>query len=146
MSRRVGCVRGNIARRPSGEQGSVSVLFTFIVVTAVTLATFLVDAGTQLQAATRADTYAAEAARAATQGIGPVPTGGPQDAVAAVAAAQSYLSEAAVNGTVTLSGPATVTVTVTVRATTPVLGVAVVQTRSHTATLLVGVDRGEPIR
>lgn len=143
MSRAVGIGGG---RRPDCERGSVSVLFVFIVLTAVTLATFLVDAGTQLQVATRADTYAAEAARAAANALGPVPNQNPQSTAAAVRAAQAYLTAAGVSGRVTVLGPATVQVSVTATATTPVLGLTVSQTRMHTATLLLGVTTGEPVR
>jgi len=43
------------ARQPNDDCGSVAVLFTFIVLIAGTLVTFLVDAGAQIQAANRAD-------------------------------------------------------------------------------------------
>jgi Flp pilus assembly protein TadG len=121
----------------------VAVLFCFIVLIAGVLVTALVDAGTAIQAANRADTYSAEAARAASIAVGPVPTGGTTDAEQAVIAARSYLDEAGATGTVDVLGPGVVQVSVTVTASTPVLGIPVSQTRTHTAQLQVGVTHGE---
>ena len=129
-----------------GDRGSVAVLFCFIVLIGVTLVTFLVDAGAQIQAANRADTYAGEAARAASIAVGPVPTGGGADTYAAAAAARSYLTQAGATGVVTIIGPGVVKVSVTVTGTTPMLGLSVSQTREHTAQLQVGVTRGETLR
>jgi Flp pilus assembly protein TadG len=128
------------------DRGSVAVLFTFIVLISGTLVTFLVDAGAEIQAANRADTYSAEAARAATIAVGPIPTGGLTDADAAASAARAYLAQAGAQGTVTITGPATVAVSVTVTDATPMLGIPVSQTRTHTAQLQVGVTAGEGIR
>jgi Flp pilus assembly protein TadG len=131
------------ARLRDDERGSVAVLFCFIVLIAGVLVTGLVDAGTAIQAGNRADTYSAEAARAASIAVGPVPTGGSTDAVLAVTAARDYLEEAGATGTVNVLGPGVVEVSVTVTASTPLLGIPVSQTRTHTAQLLVGVTHGE---
>ena len=127
------------------DRGSVAVLFCFIVLIVGVLVTALVDAGTAIQAANRADTYSAEAARAASIAIGPVPTGGGTDAQLAATAARSYLDQAGATGTVTVTvtGPGIVEVSVTVTDSTPLLGIPVSQTRMHTAQLLVGVTSGE---
>ena len=93
--------------------------------------------------ANRADTYSAEAARAASIAVGPVPTGGSADAALAVTAARGYLEQAGAVGTVNVLGPGVVEVSVTVTASTPMLGIAVSQTRTHTAQLLVGVTQGK---
>jgi Flp pilus assembly protein TadG len=127
------------------DRGSVAVLFCFIVLIASVLTTALVDAGTAIQAANRADTYSAEAARAATIAVGPVPTGGSTDAALAVTAARDYLEQAGADGTVNVLGPGMVEVSVTVTASTPLLGIPVSQTRTHTAQLLVGVTQGEGV-
>lgn len=121
----------------------MAVLFCFIVLIAGVLVTALVDAGTAIQAANRADTYSAEAARAASIAVGPIPTGGPPDAELAVTAARSYLDQAGATGTVDVLGPGVVQISVTVTASTPVLGIPVTQTRTHTAQLQVGVTHGE---
>jgi Flp pilus assembly protein TadG len=125
------------------DRGSVAVLFCFIVLITGVLVTGLVDAGTAIQAANRADTYSAEAARAASIAVGPVPTGGSADAALAVTAAREYLEQAGALGTVNVLGPGLVEVSVTVTASTPLLGIPVSQTRTHTAQLLVGVTQGE---
>jgi Flp pilus assembly protein TadG len=130
-------------RLRDGERGSVAVLFCFIVLIAGVLVTALVDAGTAIQAANRADTYSAEAARAASIAVGPVPTGGSADAERAVTAARSYLDQAGATGTVDVLGPGVVQISVTVTASTPLLGILVSQTRTHTAQLQVGVTHGE---
>ncbi|WP_166533116.1 hypothetical protein [Blastococcus xanthinilyticus] len=121
----------------------MAVLFCFIVLITGVLVTALVDAGTAIQTANRADTYSAEAARAASIAIGPVPTGGSTDAQLAATAARSYLDRAGATGTVTVTGPGIVEVSVTVTDSTPLLGIPVSQTRVHTAQLLVGVTSGE---
>ena len=131
------------ARLRDGERGSVAVLFCFIVLIAGVLVTALVDAGTAIQAANRAATYSAEAARAASIAVGPVPTGGSADAERAVTAARSYLDQAGASGTVDVLGPGVVQISVTVTASTPLLGIPVSQTRTHTAQLQVGVTHGE---
>lgn len=135
--------RPHASVRLRDDRGSVAVLFCFIVLISGVLVTALVDAGTAIQAANRADTYSAEAARAASIAIGPVPTGGSTDAQLAVTAARSYLHQAGVTGTVTVIGPGIVEVSVTVTDSTPLLGIPVSQTRVHTAQLLVGVTSGE---
>jgi Flp pilus assembly protein TadG len=133
----------NHARLRDEDRGSVTVLFCFIVLIAGVLVTALVDAGTAIRAANRADTYSAEAARAASIAVGPVPTGGTTDAGQARTAARSYLDEAGATGTVDILGPGIVQVSVTVTASTPLLGIPVSQTRTHTAQLQVGVTHGE---
>ena len=133
----------NGARIRDGDRGSVAVLFCFIVLIAGTLVTALVDAGTAIQAANRADTYSAEAARAASIAVGPIPSGGPADVQLATTAARAYLDQAGATGTVSVLGPGVVQVSVTVTASTPLLGLPVRQTRVHTAQLQVGVTHGE---
>ena len=127
------------------DRGSVAVLFCFIVLTIGALATFLVDAGAQLRAADQADAYSSEAARAASIAVGPIPTGGPADTAAAAAAARSYLTGLGATGSVVVTGPATVQVTVTITEHSPVLGITFTQTRTHTAQLQVGVSTGEGV-
>lgn len=131
--------------RPLDDRGSVAVLVCFIVLICAALLTGVLDAGAQIQAANRADTYSSEAARAASIAIGPVLTGGGTDVARAAQAARSYLQQAGATGTVTVTGPATVMVKVTVSGTTPILGIAVTQTRTHVAQLQVGVTSGGAI-
>ena len=118
-------------------------LMCFIVIIGGILVTFLIDAGSNIQAANRADTYSTEAARAASIAIGPQP--GANATLRAAAAARSYLTQAGATGTVIVTGPASVQVTVTVTEQTPILGVTVHQTRTHTAQLQVGVTTGQGV-
>jgi hypothetical protein len=134
---------GEVAPTGRGERGSVAVLMCFIVLTGSTLAGFLVEAGTNIAAANRADTYSAEAARAAGIAVGPVPGSDAGSALRAAAAARSYLARVGAAGIVTVTGPATVTVSVTVTQASPILGLPVSQTRSHTAQLQIGVIAGQ---
>lgn len=129
------------------DRGSVAVLMCYIVLLGGTLTGFVVDAGTNIDAANKADTYSSEAARAATIAIGPVPAGDGTSTLQAAAAARAYLAQAGVAcaNCVNVVGPATVQVTVTVTETTPILGVSISQTRTHTAQLQVGVTTGEGV-
>ena len=128
------------------ERGSVSVLFCSIVLTAGVVVTALVDAGANIQAANRADSASAEAARAAAIAVGPVPTGGSRDTELAVEAATRYLSQMGADGSVQVNGPGLVQVTVTITGSTPLLDLPVRQTRTHSAQLEVGLVDGEPVR
>ena len=141
-----GRLREQAARRD--DRGSVAVLMCFIVLIGGMLVTVLVDAGAQLQAANKADTYSSEAARAASIAVGPIPAGNGLATEQAAAAARSYLAQARVScggACVSIVGPATVRVTVTVTEDTPILGISVSQTRTHTAQLQVGVTHGEGV-
>jgi len=131
------------ARVEDGERGSV-VLWVAITTPALLLLVMLiVDGGAKMKAAEQADTYAAEAARTATIAIGPRPAGGIVDSRAAAQAANAYLASAGVTGSVRVTGPTTVTVTVTVQRAGPVSGATFTITRTATARLLVGVETGE---
>ena len=135
-------LRGRRTRLLRDDRGSVAVLMCFIVLIGGTLVTFLVDAGAEIQAANRADTYSSEAARAASIAIGPVPAGDSAATLQAAAAARTFLAQTGATGTVLVTGPATVRVTVTVTEDTPILGISLSQTRTHTAQLQVGVTTG----
>ena len=98
------------------ERGSISIwlaLAALVMVLAVGLA---VDLGGQVQAQQRAHDLAAQAARAGGEQVQAAPaiegTGATIDPTAAIAAANSYLAAAGVTGTVTVTGPDTITVTV----------------------------------
>lgn len=150
MTSRFRPITGALRRHPrtrsgSDDRGSVAVLMCFITLLGATFATFLVDAGTNIQAATKADTYSAEAARAASIAVGPVPTPDGTSTLRAAAAARHYLAQAGATGTATVLGPATVRVSVTVTESTPILGYSVSQTRTHTAQLRVGVTSGQEL-
>jgi Flp pilus assembly protein TadG len=151
VMRHVSCVgtqltselKGVLRRRPTdSERGSVSVWVAITTPALLLMLLLVVDGGAKMKAGEQADANAAEAARAATIGIGPRPAGGTADARAAVAAADAYLSRAGVRGTATVTGPVTVTVRVTVTRTGPISGARFTVTRTATAQLLIGVETG----
>jgi Flp pilus assembly protein TadG len=126
-----------------GERGSVLVWFVLTAPVLLLLAVLVFDGGAKMKAGEQAGFYSAEAARAATVAVGPHGQGGPADARAAEAAANAYLSAAGVHGVTRVTGPSTVSVTVTVTRRGPISGVSFSVTRSAMARLLVGVNSGE---
>jgi Flp pilus assembly protein TadG len=127
------------------DRGSVAVLMCFIVAIGAALVGCLVYAGAGLEAANRADTYSSEAARAASIAIGPLPDAVSDPTAKAAAAARAYLQEAGATGWVSVTGPATVRVTVTATVES-LFGTPVSQTRTHTAQLQIGVTSGEGVK
>lgn len=109
--------------RPRGarDEGSVSLLFAGVAIAVLLLIGLVVDGGGRLRAAQRADSLAAEAARAAAQAIDPaaaIQDGAvqmnPNTGVPA-ATARAYLARAGASGTVSIGADrVTLTVTVTV--------------------------------
>jgi hypothetical protein len=111
------------------------------------MAGLVVDGAGRMRALGRADRIAAEAARAGAEAAD---TRGPTlvlDRPAARAAAASYLRAAGVAGTVTVTGPRTVAVVVTVTGTDAILGLVAAGTYAVTgsgqATLSAGVETGD---
>lgn len=108
------------------ERGSIT-LFALIAAVGLLVAVGLAaDGGTKIRASQQADGYAEEAARTAGQAIlaassiqGDQPV---IDPAAAVRAAQQYLASVDVSGTVRLTGPDTLTVTVTITRPTVFVG------------------------
>ena len=134
-----------LPREQSGDpqRGAVTVWVTLITLAVMASVLLVVDGGARMRAATQADTYAAEAARAATIAVTPRSAGPSADARAATQAAQAYLAAAGVTGTVTVVGPAAVLVTVQVPGRGPISGASFTVTRTATAVLQVGVERGQ---
>jgi Flp pilus assembly protein TadG len=124
------------------ERGSVLVWFVLTAPVLLALVVLVFDGGAKMKASEQAGFYSAEAARAAAVAVGPHGQGGAADTQLAEAAANAYLSAAGVHGVTTVTGPSTVTVTVTVSRTGPISGVSFSVTRSATARLLVGVTNG----
>lgn len=114
------CGAGSLDAR--ADRGSVTLFLAIAVIGLLALAGLVVDGGAKVRAAQRADRLAAEAARAAGQAVdvaGVLQTGHVRvDRRAALAAAQSYLRSAGVEGSAEVSqgGGA---VTVRTRATVP---------------------------
>jgi hypothetical protein len=133
---------GRLRARDEGRIALLVIVLTFAVLAMIGLS---VDGGGKLRALQRADRLAVEAARAAGQAIAAPQAiqGGEKvvDPPAAVAAAESYLADAGVTGTVTIADDRRrVIVTVTVVYTTVFLGLIGIDTlpatRKATAVLV----------
>jgi Flp pilus assembly protein TadG len=102
--------------RDRGERGSITVWLALSSFAMIFLVGLAVDLGGQVHARERVHDLAAQAARAGGEEV----DGGPAiqgsgltiNPAAARAAAQSYLDQAGVSGTVTITGGSTITVTV----------------------------------
>jgi Flp pilus assembly protein TadG len=135
------------------DRGSVTIYFAVAVVGLFVLLGLVVDGGTKVRAVQRADTLAAEAARAGGQAInlppaiaGQRPTADPR---AAVAAARTYLAGNGVTGTVTVT-PDRRRLDVTVTTHTPtvflgLVGVSTLTAHGHaSAQLAFGITGAQP--
>lgn len=130
-------------REDDAQRGAVTVWVALIAIAVLASILLVVDGGARMRAATQADTYAAEAARAATIAVTPRSAGASADARAATRAAQAYLAAAGVSGTVKIIGPAVVRVTVAVSGRGPISGASFTMSRTATALLQVGVEGGQ---
>ena len=125
------------------DRGMVSIWLSVLAMALIAVMGMVVDSGAGIRAADQADIAAGEAARAAVIGVGPRASSSQGGAArAAEAAAGRYLAQAGLAGHVQILGPDRVRVTVTATARGPITGRTYVVTREHTATLLVGVERG----
>ena len=130
-----------VRARAEDERGSILIWFVITAPVIMLLAVLIVAGGAKVNAGEKAAAGSAQAARAATLAVGP--DGGTGATQAAVAAADNYLHSAGLNGSTTVTGPATVEVSVTVRVTGPISGSTWTVTRTSTAKLLVGVESGQ---
>lgn len=128
-------------QRPDEDRGSILIWFVITAPVIILLAVLIVDGGAKEKAGERASAYSAEAARAATLAVGP--GGGANATQLAVAAADKYLNSAGLNGSTSVTGPATVRVSVSVSVDGPISGHTWTVTRTATARLLVGVENGQ---
>jgi hypothetical protein len=133
--------------RTGGDRGSLTLMLTAMFIALLALAGLVIDGGAKLDAAGTAAAVAQEAARA---GAGQVnrPTAYSKgtfvvDPAQAVAAATQYLATAGYQGTVEVTGPRAIRVTVTITEPTKVLsliGISTISvTESATAALVTGV-------
>jgi Flp pilus assembly protein TadG len=95
-------------RKPSGQEGSVSLMLVVAVLALLIAVGLVVDGGQKLRSTQRVDDAAAEAARAAVLSVQPGSTVRgltPRiDSAAAVRAAQDHLLAAGIDGSVQVSG------------------------------------------
>lgn len=126
------------------DRGSVSVAMAIGTALAMLLLAFVTAVHGLNDAQSRADSYAAEAARAAANAVNTRGTTITIDPADAQTAARHYLAAAGVAGTVTVTGPATVQVTVTVDrpAVMGLFGSTYHATAAQTAVLAVGTRAG----
>jgi Flp pilus assembly protein TadG len=133
-------IRRSKRRWGSGDEGSISVMTAVLTAALLLVFALLVDASGKMRAIARADTVAAEAARAALSAVDTRSTTVSVDLSTAVNAAQSYLAQTGYAGTVEITGPRTITVTIafTQQAAIGLLGSSYYITASATAELGVG--------
>ena len=145
--------RARGARRGQGvreQRGSVSLFYASVVIVLFLAIGLVVDGGGKIRAEQRAETVAAEAARAAGQaidGASVIESGQLRiDPSRARAAAQSYLSSAGVQGNVQIIDGTRLRVTTTVSydpAFVGVLGVDLTGRGDAEVRLVRGIDGGE---
>ena len=132
------------ARTAPRDAGSVSVMVAVLIPALLLVLALVVDGSARLRAIARADALAAEAARAANTAVDTrSPTVGIDTAGAARAAAD-YLARAGHPGQITITGPRTVRVSVTVTEPTTIglLGPSTQATGTAIAELGVGTHTG----
>jgi Flp pilus assembly protein TadG len=134
------------AERLRRESGLVTVFTALAALALLLMVGLVVDGAGRMRAVSRADRVASEAARAAVEAADTRGAAVTVDRAAATATAQSYLRSAGLRGTVTVTGPRTVRVTVTVPGEDLILGVlgtgGYEVDGTAEATLTVGVDPG----
>ena len=130
------------------DQGSVTVFTALAALALLLMVGLVVDGGGRMRAVGRADRIAAEAARAAVQAADTRGRTLTLDRPAALAAATSSLRAAGVAGEVTVTGPRTAHVEVTVTGTDLILGLVgsgrYAVTGAADAALAAGVETGDP--
>lgn len=124
------------------ERGDLSMWLIMTVSIAFLLCMLLVDGSAKRQAGIQAHWYAAEAARAGVNAVGPR-TDGVTAADVAATAARAYLARAGVTGTVIVESPSSVRVTATASRIGPMSHKTFTATENATADLLVGVETGQ---
>ncbi len=131
-------------RTADREQGSLSLMLAVLGVALLVAIGLVVDGGRYITAAQLADNAAGEAGRAAGQHITSTAVLGEQpqvDTTRAVQAAQDYLADAGVDGTVSVTG-SEITITTTVDRRPVLLMVAGVTTITATGSASVRLVRG----
>ena len=145
--------RGRRRSDADGDRGSVTLFFAVAVVGLLVLLGLVVDGAAKVRAVQRADTLAAEAARAGGQAIALPPTIAGQrphaDPAASVAAARAYLAANGADGTAAVaSGGRRLDVTVTTSTPTVFLGLigvtAMIAHGHASANLAFGITGAQP--
>ncbi|WP_062951380.1 pilus assembly protein TadG-related protein [Brachybacterium sp. sponge] len=128
------------------ERGEVSELVLVVFVALVLIIGLVVDGGAKMTAASEASSIAQQAARVGGQPLDSLPADGETahlDAGSAAAAAQDYLDQAGVAGSVRIVNSSTLEVTVTSTEDTTFLGLIGINTVSATRTARVDLIHGQ---
>lgn len=126
------------------DGGSISVITAVLVPALLLVLALVADGGTRIRAIARADSLAAEAARAANTAVDTRSATITVDTTAAARTARDYLAHTGNPGTVTITGPRAVRVRVTITEPTPIglLGPQARATGTAVAELGVGIRDG----
>jgi Putative Flp pilus-assembly TadE/G-like len=142
-----------IMSQPAGDRGAITVFAVLLLTMLLLAAGLVVDGGAKLTAARQAAALAEEAARVGAEQVNvkhAYVDGGSlvADPAAAATAARSYLASAGHPGTVTITGPDAITVSVTITTPTIILSlIGIGSVTGHgtaTAYLSQGVESGSP--
>ncbi|MGP5291673.1 pilus assembly protein TadG-related protein [Brachybacterium tyrofermentans] len=128
------------------ERGEISEMVLVVFVAIVMVIGLVVDGGAKMTAASEASSIAQQAARVGGQPLDSLPDDGGTahlDAGSAAAAAQDYLNQAGVTGSVHIVNDSTLEVTVTSTEDTTFLGVLGINTVSATRTARVDLIHGQ---
>lgn len=147
-SRRV--VRHPIQRRRlpavDGERGSLTVMTAVLALALLAVAGLVVDGTGRLRAGQQATDAAQQAARAGADALdaATLRAGGPLavDPAAAAATSREYLAAAGYTGTVAVTGPTTLRVSVTVHRPTAILGLIGIDSYTATGTATADLEHG----
>lgn len=133
-------------RAAESERGSLTVMTTVLALALLAVAGLVIDGAGQLRAAAQATGAAQQAARAGAEALdaATLRAGGPitVDPAAATRDARSYLAAAGYAGTVTVTGPSTLRVTVTVHRPTVLLGLIGVDSYTATGSATADLEHG----
>lgn len=127
------------ARAADPERGSITLWVAVTVAAILAVAGLLADGAAKIRAGQRADIVAGEAARAASHASGPDEL---RRIAAAAAAARAIVSRSGLAGSVELTSPGRITVTVQASASGPISGLTYTVSRTTTAQLLLGLATG----
>lgn len=133
-------------RTADGERGSLTVMTAVLALALLAVAGLVVDGTGQLRAGQQAVGAAQQAARVGAEALdaATLRAGGPVtvDPAAAASTVRGYLDAAGYTGTVTVTDPTTLQVTVTVHRPTVVLGLIGIDSYTATGTATADLEHG----
>ena len=127
-----------------GDAGTITLFLVPIVLAVLAVAGLVYDGGAKLTAGRRADSLAQEAARAGAEQVSPPGSGTALrlDPGRAASAAQAYLAQAGESGTATVTGPGSISVTVTITRPTALLDLIGISSTTVTGHASAHIARG----